>query len=134
MALSYTAATSNPNGYLIVRYPNAASTTNPVDGSTYTVGASLGAGTVVGVGSSLSALSSGLTPTTTYDFYVYSYNNATCIGTFPMYNTSSPLTGSNTTAACATISASITVDPAATPVAGSVYNTLTQAMLEVNGC
>jgi len=32
------------------------------------------------------------------------------------------------------MSASITVDPAATPVAGSVYNTLTQAMLEVNGC
>jgi hypothetical protein len=45
-------ATSSPTGYLVVRYPSAAATTTPATGTTYTVGQSLGLGTVVSVGAS----------------------------------------------------------------------------------
>jgi hypothetical protein len=74
MTVNYTASTSSPSGYMIVRYPAGDSPTSPTNGTTYTAGTALGTGTVDYVGSNLSNIISGLSVNTTYDFYVYPYN------------------------------------------------------------
>ncbi len=109
---SFTPASGAPTNYLVVRYPTGASPVNPVDGVSYTVGGSLGSGTVVSISSSTSFTTSGLIPATTYDFYVYSYNTGLCSAT---YLTSAPLVGSRATLPCSgppaiTCPANITVN------------------------
>lgn len=93
---SFTAATGSPSGHLIVRYPAGATPTNPVSGTTYVSGNSLGAGTVVFAQPShvTGFAFTGLTPQASYDFYVYAYNT-NCIGT-PVYLTANPLFGNIT--------------------------------------
>ena len=95
LAGSFTLATSAPSGYLVVRYPSGATPTNPVNGTTYTAGNALGLGTVVQSSALTSFNATGLTPSTTYDFYIYSYNNTAC--TPITYLTTTPLFGSGTT-------------------------------------
>ena len=94
---SFTAAPSTPQGYLIVRYPMGGSPTNPVNGVTYTTGGALGTGTIVQSGTTTSFSAIGLSPLTTYDFYVYSMNQL-CTGG-PLYLTAGPLMGSAATPA-----------------------------------
>jgi hypothetical protein len=110
---SYTAATSAPTGYLVVRYASGATATAPSDFSLYASGAALGTGTVVYFGTATTFNVTGLAPSTTYDYYVYSYNNSGCAG--PAYNTTSPLYGTVTTCAAATGPASALVYSGATP-------------------
>ncbi|MBP6623546.1 MAG: T9SS type A sorting domain-containing protein [Chitinophagaceae bacterium] len=123
--VSYTAAASTPSGYLVVRYPNLAATTNPVDATAYTAGASLGLGTVVYNGTGTSFNNTGLTGGTTYDYYVYTYNNTSCAGG-PKYNTTTPLTGSATTNSCSALTGTFTVGPTGT------YASLTSAMTDIS--
>jgi hypothetical protein len=92
---TFTAATSTPNAYLVVRYLQGATPTNPVNGTTYATGAALGAGTVVQTSSATTFSATGLLPLTFYDFYIYSVNNA-CSGG-PLYLTASPLFGTRRT-------------------------------------
>lgn len=99
LSASFSAATSNPSGYLVVRYPTGSTPTNPVDLTSYSTGNTLGTGTVVQSGTSTLVNATGLTANTTYDFYVYSYNNSGCAG--PIYNVSSPLLATVTTCASA---------------------------------
>ncbi len=94
---SFTAAAPAPTNYLVVRYPSGAVPVNPVDGTNYIVGAALGTGTVISNNNSTSFTTTGLTPGTTYDFYIYSYNTGAC-GT--AYLTAAPLFGSQATLAC----------------------------------
>lgn len=91
MTGSFTAATSNPSHYLVVRYLAGDSPTHPSDFTAYTVGQALGLGTVRSVSGSTTFNDSGLTANTQYDYYVYSYNNVGCNG--PVYNITSPLIG-----------------------------------------
>ncbi|MQP51943.1 MULTISPECIES: S-layer family protein [unclassified Flavobacterium] len=108
-------AVPSADNYLIVM-----NTTNvapsPVIGTTYVIGNTIGAGnTVVGTGSGTTFVATGLTPTTTYYFFVYSYNSV-CTGG-PLYNTTSPLNGTSTTT---------TADPVyCTPSVGVGYEALT---------
>ena len=95
---SFTAASSNPSGYLVVQYPFGATVTPPSDGNVYTVGSTLGLGTIVGNGSATNFTKNGLTQATMFSYYVYAYNS-NCIGG-PKYNTNSPLTGNTTTLSC----------------------------------
>lgn len=99
---TFTAAIGNPSHYLVVRYPNLASVTDPVDFIQYTIGTNLGVGQVRGVLTSPTVTfnDSGLSPGTTYDYYVYSYSNSACNG--PVYLTSAPLKASVTTCAATT--------------------------------
>jgi hypothetical protein len=122
---SFTAATSSPTGYLVVRYPSAAATTTPATGTTYTVGQSLGLGTVVSVGASTTFNSTGLSGSTTYDYYVYDYGTATCSGN--VYNIIAPLTGSQTTSACGSLSGTIPIGPTA-PASPAGFPSLTAAI------
>ena len=92
---SFTHASPQPDNYLVVISTNPAAPT-PVNGTTYTVGGTVGAGyTVVDVDSNNSFSASGLTTSTLYYIYVFSFNKL-CIGG-PLYRTTSPLTGSATT-------------------------------------
>jgi len=129
----FTTATGSPTGYLVVRYPNAATPTNPVDATVYTVGNSLGSGTVVSAGVATSFSATGLSISTPYDFYIYSFNSTGCAGG-PTYRTTSPLFATQSTTGCPTFAATITINPAATPVDGSVYNNLTDALNILSGC
>ncbi len=94
MTLGWSAASGGAAGYIVLRttasgttYPN----TNPVTGTTYTVGVTLGNATVEYVGSSISAaVNSTLTNALQYSYGVYSYNGS---GSSIAYNTTSPLQG-----------------------------------------
>lgn len=92
---SFTAASPAPNSYLVIISTSAVPPT-PINGTTYTLGSTVGTGyTVVDNDSDTNFTANGLTPLTTYYFYVYSYNNF-CSGG-PLYLTTSPLTGNSTT-------------------------------------
>lgn len=123
----FTAASPAPSGYLVVRYPQNAIPTAPANGTTYTVGQSLGAGTVVQASATTTFTANGLAPSTTYDFYVYSYYGP-CAPTAsnPIYLTTNPLTASFTTSACGgTLSGTIPVG------VGGTYNNLTDALAAI---
>lgn len=101
---TFTAANPSPNPashYLVVRYASGATPTVPVDFTVYTVGATLGTGNVRAVLTSPTVTfnDSGLSLGTTYDYYVYSYQNSACSG--PVY-LSTHLLGSVTTCAATT--------------------------------
>jgi hypothetical protein len=96
LTASFTHAAPQPSKYLVVRYPSGASPVAPVNGTSYSVGSTLGTGTVIGASNATSYTSTGLTPSTTYDFYVYSYS--VCL-TGPLYNVTSPLFASQATIA-----------------------------------
>ncbi len=63
------------HGVMIVRKAPAASWTEPTQGTSYSVSDTLGAGTVVYVGSDTSTTDSGLSAGSTYDYKFYSVNN-----------------------------------------------------------
>ncbi len=94
MAVSFTAA-SSVDGYLVVRSTSSSLGANPSNGTTYVVGNTIGSGTVASVGTSTSVLQTGLASSTTYYFFVFTYNQTNCTSA-PAYNTS-PLTGSRAT-------------------------------------
>lgn len=92
---SFTAAVPAPNSYLVVINTTGVAPT-PVNGTTYTIGGTVGAGnTVVDTDTNTTFIASGLTNLTTYYIFVFSYNNL-CIGG-PIYRTITPLNGSATT-------------------------------------
>jgi hypothetical protein len=102
---AFTAAASAPSSYLVVRYPSGGTVTNPVNYINYIAGNALGAGTVAYSGNALTFNAAGLTPGSTYDYYVYAFNSGACLG--PVYNTVTPLLYSVTTC---------NIQPSGTPV------------------
>jgi hypothetical protein len=100
---SFTAAPTAPTGYIVVRSTSATQPTSLALGTALpTVGntTAFGSGTIVEyVGTSVGSwVSSGLTAGTTYYYYIFSYNNASCTGG-PAYSTSAT-TFSQSTASC----------------------------------
>lgn len=92
---SFTAASPVPNNYLVVINTTGVAP-SPVNGTTYSVGGTVGAGnTVVDIDSDTGFVASGLTLVTTYYIFVYSYNSI-CTGG-PLYLSTSPLNASTTT-------------------------------------
>ncbi len=83
----FNAASNNPTGYLVVKSVGAFTGT-PVDGNEYSQGNTIGNGTVVQSGSTLSYTATGLTGNTQYTITVFSYNAGLCSGG-PLYNTTS---------------------------------------------
>jgi hypothetical protein len=122
---SFTAASPAADAYIVVRYPAGATPVAPVNGTTYSAGNTLGTGVVIQTGTAASFSATGLTGGTAYDFYVYGYNNTNCIG--PVYNTTTPLTGTQTTNMCSGPSGVIPVGPTGT------YPTLTAALAALTG-
>lgn len=119
---SFTAPATGASGYIVVRYPTGATPVAPSNGLVYTVGNTLGTGAVIMIGNTTSFIDSGLVANTTYDYYVYSYNDG-CLGE-PKYSTA--VTGSQTTSNCAGPAGLITVGPT------GAYPTLTAALTALN--
>lgn len=92
---TFTAAAPAPNGYLVVRTQGAALNTNPANGTTYTAGATLGNGIIVGNFATPSYTDNNLSSATGYTYTIFSMNNL-CSGG-PLYLMTAPLTGSTTT-------------------------------------
>jgi endonuclease I len=90
---SFTASAS-ANRYLVVRSLNASLSANPINGTTYTAGQTLGGGTVVSYSNATSFLAGGLTANTLYYIFVFAANGE-CTGE-PSYLTAS-LNGNSTT-------------------------------------
>ena len=94
------AASTTADSYLILRSTASTLTNLPINGTTYTTGNTLGNATIVQQDAALSFIDIGLTPATTYYYFVFA-KNSNCTGTLPMYLTSNPLTASVTTTAVA---------------------------------
>lgn len=85
---TFTAASPAPTNYLVV-YNTTGVAPTPVNGTTYTVGSTVGAGnTVADIDNNTTFSVTGLPGGVTYYFFVFS-NNAICTGG-PLYNTTSP--------------------------------------------
>lgn len=91
--------------YLVIRKTVNVAPTNPTNGVTYPLNSTALTGSVDYAGTSTSFTSNGLTPGTTYYYWIFPYNLSTC-GTSPVYLTTTPLSGEATTStnvACGTI-------------------------------
>lgn len=96
LAGSFTAASPTPNNYLVyISTTNTAPTLT--NGTAYSVGP-FGAGTIVDLDSTTSFVATGLTVSTLYYVFVFSYNSI-CTGVTPSYFMTGPLNGSTTTLA-----------------------------------
>ncbi len=76
------------NRYLVIISTSNSLSTTPVDGTTYTVGAAFGGGTVVSYGAALNFTATGLIANTPYYFYVFAANGD-CTGEPDYFNTGS---------------------------------------------
>ncbi len=95
---SFTAAAGSPSaptGYIVLRKTGSAPTDLPVDGTNYTVGATIGTSTVaaIGAGTSFTDNFTGSTTPPAYYYAIFSYNND---GTANIYRSISPLQGNQT--------------------------------------
>jgi hypothetical protein len=94
MTVSFTAA-SSVDGYLVLRSTSNSLSANPANGTTYVAGSIIGSAVVVSAGTAISVNQTGLSASTTYYFYAFTYNNISC-SAGPVYKTSA-LTGSRAT-------------------------------------
>ncbi len=89
---AFSAAAGTPDGYLVIRSANSTLSANPVDGTAYTTSSTVGGGSVVSVGSTITGIANtSLSSGTTYYTFVFAYNNS---GTTIDYLTTNPLTAS----------------------------------------
>ena len=93
---SFTAAaagTTNADAYLVLISTSATLSDMPASGTVYAIDDVIGNAKVVSIGNTTTFTASGLTPSTTYYFYIISTGGTTC------YNVTSPLTGNTATTA-----------------------------------
>ena len=105
-ALSFSSVTSSTasgsftnvtaNEYLVVYSTSATLTANPTNGTVYNAGNTFGNATVVSRGTTNTFAATGLAPLTSYYFKIFALNSMNC-SAGPIYNTTSPLSGSATT-------------------------------------
>ena len=127
---SFTAATTAPTGYVVVRTSTNVSPTL-VTGTTYTAGTNA-LGYIEYVGTTASTwTSTGLSGGTNYYYWVFSYNSAGC-GGGPIYSATAT-TFSQATSTCPTFASTISID-GATAVPGTSYPTLTAAIADIKTC
>ncbi|MFN5803808.1 MAG: hypothetical protein ACK420_00610, partial [Sphingomonadales bacterium] len=128
VAMSFTPASTSPNGYMVVRYPAGSAVTAPSDAASYSLGQTLGLGTISNFisGTASSVLVSGLSPSTSYDFYIYPFNNVNCLGG-PVF--AGALSGTQSTSGCPVLNPAISIG-----AAGATYTSLSELSLILNGC
>jgi hypothetical protein len=95
-SISGSFSTITANGFLVVQSTSPTLSATPVNGTNYNTGDTLGGGLVIQSGASNTFTSAGLNSLTTYYYFVFSYNNSSCVGG-NTYNTNTPLTGNETT-------------------------------------
>ena len=92
---SFTASSPSSDGYIIIRSTSNSLSSSPTNAVNYSVGNTIGGGTVIQVGNLTSFTESSLNANTTYYYYIFSYNSFACSGG-PVYLTSNPLTSNIT--------------------------------------
>lgn len=112
---SFTNAIGSPTGYLVLLRAGSSPNETPVDGTSYSVGDAVGSSKVAYMGSANTIPLTGLSPSTTYYFDVFSYNGASGYN----YLTSSQLEGSVST---------FSVEPNAQPTALVFSNVATTGL------
>jgi len=117
---SFTASGAGDN-YLVLRSTSNSLNQQPVNGTSYSDGQTLGNAVVVASGNNTSFTTSGLQAATTYYFFIYAYNS-----TGNCYNLNSPLTGSVTTSTQSTVSVAAGVHAAEPSTNGSFTVNLSQ--------
>lgn len=90
--VSFSAATGNPYGYIVLRKAGSEPASVPVDGTAYTT--AVGSDAIAYQGSALTFNETNLADNTTYHYAIYAYNGSQ---TSINYNTLSPLRGSQLT-------------------------------------
>ncbi len=120
---SFTASSPAADGYIVVRSLSSSLSSNPVDGTSYSVGQTLGGGTVVSSDILTSFTDNGLTPNTLYYYFIFAYNNTSCLGG-PNYLTTIPLTNSATT---------LSLPPCSAPLAAPTNLNLTPGGTTISG-
>lgn len=105
---SFTAATPAPDSYLVVVNTTGV-TPIPVDGVSYNIGDTIAGGNTVIDTDTNTSFSTNLTASTTYYFFVFSFNGF-CTGG-PLYYNTSPLNGTATTGAVSYCTPSTLNDP-----------------------
>jgi hypothetical protein len=94
--VTFSAASTAPSGYLVLRSEGSAPTAAPVDGVAYVVGDVVGNAVVMSAGTATTFLQRSVVANTTYHYAVYSFNGTS---TSRNYLQLAPLTGSITSAA-----------------------------------
>ncbi len=120
---TFNAANPVANQYLVVLSTSNTLGAIPQNNTAYTEGDVIGNGTVVGNSSATSINATSLSPGTQYYLHIFSVNS-NCSGG-PLYNSTSPLTGSSSTTTppvCATPTGTpgaLTFNPSGTSISGS---------------
>ena len=118
---SFTTPMPVADRYLVVISNSSSLSMAPQNGTTYNDDDAFGNGSIVTTTSAASFSASSLTPGATYYFYIFSVNS-NCSGG-PVYNTTSPLSGSaSTTAPPACVAPSATPGAITTSAAGTSVN------------
>jgi hypothetical protein len=133
LAVSWLAATSvDGGGYMVVRYesnPNAdngpTQKTTYVAGNSYTNGTGSLKGTVIYVGTGLTVTDSGLTPSTSYYYKVYTFDQA--------YNYSGESTENGTTASGVVVDDTPPNNPGAVTISNQTTSSLTASWVPATG-
>ncbi len=94
---SFTPASPASENYMVVMSSNTALSSNPINGTTYALGDNLGDGSVVAFTHTSSFTVTGLAPSTSYNFFIFSMNSGCTNG--PLYVSTNPLTGLGSTVA-----------------------------------
>jgi endonuclease I len=113
---TFTGSASGADGYLIVRSTSSTLSAFPADGTSYTVGQSLGGGTVIANTTLTSFTDNGLTPATTYYYFVFAINSENCSGGANYLITVNPAPTGNTNT-IATPALAPCAEPVAAPTA-----------------
>ncbi len=120
---TFTAGSGTISGYLTLRKENSSPTGIPTDGTTYTVGNTIGDGEIVSISSNAFFVQSSLTSNTNYFFDVFAFNGS---GTEINYLTSTALEGSQRTNAeiptFNTNDSPVTATPATNNSGGTNFN------------
>lgn len=96
LKVNFTAASTTPDGYIVLRRDGAAVTDVPADGTTYSVGDQVGSCKVAYVGTGTSFWPNYIGASSSYNFAVFAFNGP---APFTNYFDSSPLAGSITSSA-----------------------------------
>ncbi|MDO6596078.1 GEVED domain-containing protein [Oceanihabitans sp. 2_MG-2023] len=93
---SFTASAPASSNYLVLMNTTGTTPTPPTNTTSYAIGNTTLGATVVDNDENTNFTATGLNPTTTYYFFIYSFNDFGCFGG-PLYNTINPLTDNETT-------------------------------------
>lgn len=118
---SFTATAADE--YLVLKTTSSSLSATPVNGHVYNIGDALGNATVIQRNAATTFTATGLSANTQYYFFIFSLNSLNCING-PTYNSTSPLTGSQTTQP---------LPPCIAPSSQATYLTLTPSNTSISG-